>query len=229
MIYQRSFNSRTVIGNLILINVLVFVAKFVLGSTQIAVCEDIVSPTVYRSIASLDFYLALYLPGSVLFAPWQIITHLFMHFDLMHILFNMYALWMFGTALEEYWGPKRFLIYYFVCGIGAAILYTGVRFYELEGADIVARCAANAVPVLGASGAVFGVLLGFGMLFPNTELMILFFPIPIKAKYFVIMYGAIELFSGLSNNPGDDVAHFAHLGGMIFGFILIKYWGKNRY
>ena len=178
-----------------------------------------------------------------------------MHGNLMHIFFNMFALWMFGNTLENYWGPKRFLIYYMVTGIGAAIIQMAVIYlrlmplYEIisaetldliitEGSNILSNhqnfidpvaAEINALvntPIVGASGAVFGILLAFGMLFPNT-LLYIYFAIPIKAKYFVILYGAMELYSGLSNNPGDNVAHFAHLGGMLFGFVLIKYWKKS--
>jgi membrane associated rhomboid family serine protease len=172
-----------------------------------------------------------------------------------HLVFNMFALWMFGRVLENVWGPKRFFIYYFVTGLGAAVFYSLVNYVEFQyisskmlpetvqmvitqGADILNQgknfsdpLASKLnllfnVPTVGASGAVFGILLGFGMLFPNTELMLLFPPIPMKAKYFVMGYGAIELFSGIANT-GDNIAHFAHLGGMLFGFILIKYWNKR--
>lgn len=223
MFIQRSFNTNTVIGNLIIINILAFLATWVLGSTEVIFCGRFA-----QNMSTAHFYGALFIPGSEYFRPWQLLTHMFLHGDFFHILFNMYALWMFGSALEQVWGPKRFLIYYFVCGLGAAIIYLAVRYFQMDGLDDLARCVAESTPVLGASGAVFGILLGFGMLFPNTELMLLFFPIPIKAKYFVMGYGAIELFSGLNNNPADNVAHFAHLGGMIFGFVMIKIWGKNR-
>jgi len=177
-----------------------------------------------------------------------------MHGDIMHLVFNMFALWMFGRILESVWGPKRFFIYYFATGLGAAAFYTFVNYIEFQysaakidseavqavfgkGAELLQQ-GQNWVgpagklnlilntPTVGASGAVFGVLLGFGMLFPNTQLMLLFPPIPIKAKYFVMGYGAIELFSGIANT-GSNIAHFAHLGGMLFGFILIKYWNKT--
>lgn len=172
-----------------------------------------------------------------------------------HIFFNMFALWMFGNTLENLWGSKRFLIYYMITGIGAGIIQMIVTYFRLsslydqvspEDMNIVMTKGYEALqegkyfinPVLqeinimlhtatiGASGAVFGVLLAFGMLFPNTMLYI-YFAIPIKAKWFVILYGAAELFSGIANSAGDNVAHFAHLGGMLFGFILIKYWQKN--
>ena len=221
--FQRGFNTNTVIGNLIIINILAFIASFVLGKTEVTFCD-----TYIHAFDTTDYWLALYLPTSDFFHPWQIVTHMFLHGGLMHLFFNMYALWMFGSVLEQVWGAKRFLIFYLVCGIGAALIYTAVKYYELQHADALARCVSEHVPVLGASGAVFGILLGFGMLFPNTELMLLFFPIPIKAKYFVIGYGVIELWMGLRNDPTDSVAHFAHIGGMIFGYILIKLWSKNQ-
>jgi len=190
------------------------------------------------------------------FAPWQIVTHMFMHGGLMHILVNMFGLFMFGTTLEKVWGSKRFLTYYMITGLGAFFLHFLVIHFQVrelldamdpEIADIVIREGAALLPyenyrdpdmgrlnvlinsgVVGASGAVFGILLAFGMLFPNTELMLLFPPIPIKAKVFVFIYGAIELYMGLQNNPGDNVAHFAHLGGMLFGYIVLKVWQRKR-
>jgi len=197
-----------------------------------------------------------YYYDSPYFEPWQIITHMFMHGGFAHIFFNMFALWMFGTAIERVWGPQKFLIYYFVTGFGAFVLHYAVIAWQVNG--LVEQLGPQAietvktqgvqlwaegknyteplmrqlnafynVPVVGASGAVFGILLAFGMMFPDVRLMLLFFPVPIKAKYFVMGYGAIELFSGIANRPGDNTAHFAHLGGMLFGFILIKYWKRN--
>jgi membrane associated rhomboid family serine protease len=161
---------------------------------------------------------------------------MFMHGSLTHILFNMFALWTFGTPLENFWGPKRFLTYYMLTGLGAAALHLGVGAWEVTQLQhAIAAGQADprmldmilSIPTVGASGAIFGLLLAFGMLFPNTELMLIIFPIPIKAKYFVIGYGAIELFTGITGT-NDGVAHFAHLGGMLFGFILIKIWQKDR-
>lgn len=191
------------------------------------------------------------------FEVWQIITHMFMHGSFAHIFFNMFALWMFGTAIEGIWGPKRFLIYYLITGFGAFLLHYAVVAFQVH--NIVAELGPDAVelvktkgvqywsegknfsdpllgklnilynvPVVGASGAVFGLLLAYGMMFPNQKLMLLFFPVPIKAKYFVMLYGAFELYSGIANNPGDNIAHFAHLGGMLFGYFLIKYWKSNQ-
>lgn len=206
---------------------------------------------------NLSTILGLYIPQSELFQPHQLITYIFMHGSFSHIAFNMFALWMFGAAIENYWGGKRFLIYYMITGLGAGLIHLGVlemQFYTLA-SELTAEqlnqvlaismdqfYAQNGfgnevmnnltqmmhIPTVGASGAVFGLLLAFGMMFPNTQIY-LYFLFPIKAKYFVIGYGLLELFSGISNRPGDNVAHFAHLGGMVFGFILIKYWQKNRF
>lgn len=188
--------------------------------------------------------------------PHQFVTHMFMHGGFEHILGNMFGLFFLGPMLEMRMGPKRFLTYYIITGLGAAALHLGVFYlqylsYENTlGEEITRKVMEEGYvgglsfnvytdkviqgfnefinsPTVGASGAVFGILLAFGMLFPNVELMMLFFPVPIKAKYFVIGYGVIELFLGLRNNPGDNVAHFAHLGGMLFGFFLIKHW-RNK-
>lgn len=143
------------------------------------------------------------------FLPWQLVTYMFLHADLSHIFFNLFALWIFGQAIENLWGTKRFIIYYLLTGIGAALIHMTVGGYFTY--------------TIGASGAVFGILLAFGMMFPDRYIILLFPPIPIKAKYFVAIYGGIELFSGLSR-ADSGVAHFAHLGGLIVGFILIKMW-----
>ena len=222
-----------IVKNLLIINVLFFLAKITLPSG-----------------IDMDELFALHPFQSPDFKPYQLITHMFMHGDFTHLLFNMFALWMFGKVLENVWGGKRFLIYYLATGLGAMILYSIVQQIQcslLEAEMTIKQIqyvASNKLyqpyqiqnmrelsslyytPVLGASGAVFGILLAFGMLFPNT-LLYLYFAIPVKAKYFVIGYGALELYSGISN-PNDGVAHFAHLGGMLFGFILLKYWQKNN-
>ena len=149
------------------------------------------------------------------FWPWQVLTYAFLHGNFSHILFNMFALWMFGVQIENVWGSRRFAIYYFICVVGAGIIQLFVA---------TAMAAESGVyPTVGASGGVFGILLAFGMMFPERYIMLLIPPIPIKAKWFVIFYGALELFFGVSGlSPG--VAHFAHLGGMLFGFVLIQYW-----
>jgi membrane associated rhomboid family serine protease len=231
-------NITPVVKNIIILNVLVFLACFAL-------------PGLHEQVAGHYF-------ASPLFRPWQIFTHMFAHDqkNIMHIFFNMYALFLFGTSLERYWGPKRFLFYYLFAGLGAFGLHEFINYLEIqkieamlspeqlravyeEGASILQQgknfsdagmgslnFALN-IGIVGASGCVFGVLLAFGMLFPNTELMLMFPPIPLKAKWFVIIYGGIELMMALQNAPDDNVAHFAHLGGMIFGFILLKYWQKK--
>jgi membrane associated rhomboid family serine protease len=199
--------------------------------------------------------LGLFVPQSEYFRPHQLVSYIFMHGSIDHIFFNMFALWMFGNTLENYWGGKRFLVYYMLTGLGAGLIHLGVLEWQYfsvidqvpregielirtEGLDIIQtgrefredswntlNYVMN-IPTVGASGAVFGLLLAFGMMFPNAQIY-LYFLFPIKAKYFVIGYGLLELFSGVSNRPGDNVAHFAHLGGMLIGFILIKLWRKN--
>ena len=210
--------------NLIIINLLFWVASLVLPKVGI----DLVQ------------LLGLHFPGVKDFYPFQFVTYMFMHGGFSHIFFNMFAVFMFGPILEQTWGPKRFLFYYILCGIGAGLIQEGVQYIQyitelsqhtevnLIGYGIISMDQyLNMMTTVGASGAVYAILLGFGMLFPNQPMFIFPLPFPIKAKYFVIGYALIELFSGLANNPGDNVAHFAHLGGMIFGFILIMYWRKK--
>ena len=197
-----------VVKNLVIINVLVFLAQ--------------------SAMPGLEPLLMGHYPLGANFEPWQVITHMFMHGSLTHIFFNMFALVVFGSALERAWGSKRFLQYYMLCGIGAFFMYEATVGYEILKLTESLSYDGVAGRVVGASGCVYGLLLGFGMLFPNTELILLFPPIPIKAKYFVIIYGLIELSLAMSNSPGDNVAHVAHLGGMLFGFLLIKQWQKNR-
>ncbi|MDH8702312.1 membrane associated rhomboid family serine protease [Dysgonomonadaceae bacterium PH5-43] len=150
------------------------------------------------------------------FSAYQLITYMFTHVDFGHFFFNMFAVFMFGRIIESYWGTKRYIIYYLVTGIGAGLIQLLVCF--LTGSFAY---------TIGASGAVFGLLLAFGMLFPNAPIYIMFIPIPIKAKYMVIGYGILELLFGISDRAGDNVAHFAHLGGMLFGILLIFYWKKK--
>ncbi|MEG1838130.1 MAG: rhomboid family intramembrane serine protease [Bacteroidaceae bacterium] len=189
----------------------------------------------------LDTYLGLHFFLAEDFNLAQLFTYMFMHANFEHIFFNMFAVWMFGRILEQVWGPKRFLFYYIVCGVGAGLIQELIQFIGLypavfsnaefvnTGMSIIPKVEYfNYFNTVGASGAVYAVLLAFGMLFPNQSLFIFPLPFPIKAKYFVIGYALIELVLGISNNVGDNVAHFAHLGGMIFGFILIMYWKKNN-
>lgn len=271
-----------VVKNLIIINALMVFIQFVLGRMGIDLAD----------------YLGLHYWRSVYFKPWQFVTHMFLHGSandlngtILHILSNMFALWMFGSILENIWGPKRFITFYLVCGIGAALLHIGVVAYEFHtieqafmryqqnpNADqfnlFVSQHAKyseylqtfnmqwQAMPsanfnnesvsainryltgmrnpetgahmpglfdeaTVGASGAVFGILFAFGYLFPNT-LLYIYFLVPIKAKYVVAAYALFELTSGIRNSAGDNVAHFAHLGGMLVGFILLKIWNKNN-
>jgi membrane associated rhomboid family serine protease len=248
------------VRNILILNVVAFIAFNVLfgGADQFAL-YDFQSPN---------------------FRPYQLITHMFLHGDGMHLFSNMFSLFIFGPLLEARWGAQRFLTFYLITGLGASMLFTGIRAYEfaelrrdseqylsaptplnflnyqqkhLHGSyaevaekfrrepenPAIINWTKNAVKeaytfittessMRGASGAVFGILMAFGMLFPNTELMLLFFPIPIKAKYFVMLYGAFELYAGIQRAPGDNVAHYAHLGGMLFAFILLKVWERNR-
>ena len=161
-----------------------------------------------------------------------------MHGGIAHIFFNMFALYMFGTALERVWGSKRFLIYYMICGLGAFFLHEAVNAYQVfqaTGELMPVMTNSNAgdlamiynVPVVGASGAVYGLLMAFGVLFPNTRLMLLFPPIPIKAKWLVIGLGIMEIYLVYRGSSSDNIAHFAHLGGMLFGYLLLKKWQRD--
>jgi len=260
-----------VVKNLLIINVLFFLATMLFGEQEM-----------YN-------LLALHYPTSELFKPLQLVTHFFMHGGFMHIAFNMFALVMFGSALESMWGPKRFLFFYFACAFGSAALHMSYTWWEMNeltntiqafshqpsielfrsftentplntltnaagtvtgdsmAADILRdmRKGLNPenidgaknmmdswyninvnIPMLGASGAIYGLLLGFGMKFPNVELMLIFLPIPIKAKFFIPALMLIELFLGFNQFSWDNMAHFAHLGGALMGFLLILYWNK---
>lgn len=179
--------------------------------------------------------LGLYYFSSEKFQPYQIITHMFTHGGTFHLLFNMFALWMFGSALERIWGPKRFLAFYLITGLGAMFLHQAVNALQvyqetgsivLEKYDLISRKLQMIyhIPMVGASGAIYGLLVGFGVLFPNTQLMLLFPPIPIKAKYFIPILIAVEFFMGARMGQMSNIAHFAHLGGALFGFLLVKYW-----
>jgi membrane associated rhomboid family serine protease len=228
-----------VVKNLIIINVLLLVATYIMSMQGI----------------ELSRILGLHYIASPKFEPYQIVSHMFMHGGFIHLFFNMFMLWMFGRILESVWGPRRFFIYYFATGLGAAVLHTFVNWIEYQSVvsqmspeqiDLVMQNGASIwmqgknytdplmgklnlllnVPTVGASGAVYGVLLGFGVLFPNTVLMLIFPPIPIKAKYAIAGLIIIELYLGLSHSA-SNIAHFAHLGGALFGYLLIRYWNKN--
>ena len=207
-----------VVKNLIMINVLMYLITAITGSFM------------YENFALFYF-------KSPFFKPYQLVTHMFMHGGFTHILFNMYTLFIFGCVLERVWGSRKFLFYYFVTGIGAALLHMGVMWLQLRGyiadlnaGDMYAQVNIQSLlttPTVGASGAIYGLLLAYGMLFPDNMMQLIFPPVALKAKWFVIIFGALELLLGLSGR-GGDVAHFAHLGGMIFGFFLILYWKKNN-
>src|SRR5450755_3048788 len=211
-----------VIKNLLIINVLVFLAQQAFGQE-----------TEYHMLnlfALHDFH-------SPLFKPYQVITYMFLHGGWDHIFFNMFALWMFGAILENYWGARRFLTFYLVCGVGAALCNMAVVYYEngqliqqLNSAADVSQeqiefiSGAVNSPTLGASGAIFGCLAAFGYLFPNSEMIIIPIPFPIKAKWLVLGYAALELVSGIRGSAGDNVAHWAHLGGGLVGLLLVIWW-----
>jgi membrane associated rhomboid family serine protease len=156
-------------------------------------------------------------PISFLWKPWQLVTYMFMHGGFGHLFFNMYTLFIFGSVLENVWGTKKFLTFYFVTGIGAALVNIGVQY--LTGSFAL---------TVGASGAIYGILMGYAMLYPDSMLTLIFPPVSMKAKWFVLIFAGIELLLGISNNPADNVAHFAHLGGLIFAFLLIMFWKKKH-
>ena len=180
---------------------------------------------------------ALFYPTSPFFHWWQPVTHMFMHGGFWHLFFNMYTLYFFGRVLEERWGAKKFLIFYFVTGLGAALVHTGVEWLQInhwmsqvaEG-SLAAQSkiyALKMTPTVGASGAIYGVLMGFAMLYPDAILSLVFPPVSMKAKWFVLIFGGIELLTGITG-VGGGIAHFAHLGGLIFGYLLIMYWKKKH-
>ncbi|MDB5230617.1 MAG: rhomboid family intrarane serine protease [Chitinophagaceae bacterium] len=216
-----------IIKNLIIINSLVFLAQYTMQAKGSHILEDL---------------FALHTWQSPLFRPWQFLTHLFMHGDFFHILFNMFALWSFGSILENLWGQKRFLIFYLSCGFGAAFCHMLVLYFENQQLVNVFNSLSPGEQqyyyagytaklneaTLGASGAVFGCLAAFGYLFPNS--IIIGFPIfiPIKAKWAVLLYIGIELFAALKSSAGDNIAHVAHLGGALVGFLLVYYWNRTN-
>ena len=214
--------------NLIIINVLMLAADYVLGLRGI----------------HLDNYLGLHYYDAPSYHSWQAVTYMFMHANFYHLFCNMFSLYMFGRLLEMVWGTQRFLIYYLVCGVGAAIVQQlAWRFgvmsdwlhqIQFQDPDFTygqllqeGGLMLNRLITVGASGSVFGILLAFGMMFPNARIFLLFPPMPLKAKWLVIGYGLFELYGGVASS-GDGVAHFAHLGGMLFGFLLIMLWKHDR-
>jgi membrane associated rhomboid family serine protease len=240
-------NVTETVKQLIIINILFFIGTQVVGDGA------------YKM-------LAMYFPENAGFQYWQTITHMFMHGGYMHIFFNMFALYSFGSALESIWGSKKFLFFYISCGLGAALLHTGINYYYFsEGINILAENGFSKAEVLqllnegkintqwqeimtvsqfgdftsaflgtvvGASGAIYGVIVAFAFMFPNAELALLFIPVPIKAKYFVPGLVLVDLYLGISGQSifgGGGIAHFAHVGGALFGFLIMWYWKKNQF
>jgi rhomboid family protein len=238
-----------IVKNLIIINVIFFLATEIMLRT---------------SGIDLNQMLALYYFENSHFHLWQYITYMFMHGGVMHILFNMYALWAFGTPLEKIWGAQKFLFFYFSCGIGAALLHTGVNYYYFHQglnaltakgipeemirslfdkgqylqvwkevitvSDFNNMASSYIVSTVGASGAIYGILVAFGFMFPDAALMLIFFPVPIKAKYFIPILVGLDLFSGVTGVSlfGGNIAHFAHVGGALIGFVIMWYWRKGN-
>lgn len=204
-------NIPTVTRNLLLINVIVFVATFI----DDKMLHD---EFMYRIFS-------LFYPASPFFRIWQPVTHMFMHGGIWHLFFNMYALMMFGSSVERMIGEKKFLLFYFVCGFGAAALHMGVQWCQLNllGSD---PGLIYGIPTVGASGAIYGILIAFAMLYPDATLVLLFPPIPLKAKWWVLIFAGIEIVTGVTGTM-DGIAHFAHLGGMLVGFLLMLYWRKS--
>lgn len=169
---------------------------------------------------------ALFYFNSPFFKPYQLISYIFMHGGFMHILFNMYSLYIFGSVLESVWGGKKFFIYYMVTGIGAALFHLFITYLRIENGVLDPYLAAL-IPMVGASGAIYGLLLAYGVLFPNNVLTLFFPPVSLKAKYMVFVFGGLEFLLGVGGS-GDGVAHFAHLGGMLFGFVILMIWKRGN-
>lgn len=224
MAYGNSFQKATpVVLNLIIINALVFFAQVVFGGMD--------------QFNKVNDLFALHHYKSEVFRPHQLITHMFMHGGIFHLLFNMLALWMFGSMIERIWGPKRFLIFYFVCGFGAALAQMGsyiYDFWQIDHANISLglyneyQSALRVNCTVGASGAIMGVLAAFGYLFPNTQLFIMPIPVPVKAKWAILGFIALDVFGGVMKVQGDNIAHFAHIGGALIGFLIVFYWNKTN-
>ncbi|MEJ7610308.1 MAG: rhomboid family intramembrane serine protease [Ferruginibacter sp.] len=217
--YESNSRITPAVLNLVIINAIVFFGQRMFGGVD----------------GPASDYFALHHYRSDYFQWYQLITHMFMHGSLAHLLFNMLALWMFGTVIEKIWGVKRFLIFYFLCGIGAALVQLGSYAYTYRAIDgavlsldqvIQYQRILRTQATVGASGAIMGVVAAYGYLFPNTQMMIIPIPVPIKAKWAVMGIIAIDVFSGIAGDPGDNVAHFAHVGGALTGFLIVYF--QNR-
>jgi membrane associated rhomboid family serine protease len=224
MEFRNSFRSTpTIVLNLIIINTLVFFAQAAFGGLS--------------ELSSINDLFALHHYKAECFRPYQLVTHMFMHGSFTHLLFNMVGLWMFGSMMEKIWGPQRFLIFYLICGLAAGLAQMGnyvVDFWHIDHtalsseeiklyAEIMSRNA-----TVGASGAIMGVLAAYGYTFPNTQLFIFPIPFPVKAKWAIIGIIALDVFGGISKTSGDSIAHFAHVGGALVGFLLVFFWNKTN-
>ena len=242
--YYRPSNFPPVVKNLIIINVLVWVAQIIFNSSYHLTEFLQLNPIIPAQLQDILKQSGVYTDIDR-FKPYQIFTHMFAHAAVdnhggiifFHILFNMFALWMFGRILENIWGPKRFLFFYLMAGIGAALFHLAIQYFRSQ--ELLSAVLANdggqierfkgaLVGAVGASGAIMGLFAAFAYLFPNTELIFLFLPFPIKAKWMVLIMVGLDLFGGFSNTSGDNVAHFAHLGGAITGFIIVFIWNKTN-
>lgn len=220
---NRFQRTTPVVLNLLIINILAFFAQKAFAGND--------------ALTNVNDLFALHHYKAEVFRPYQLVTHMFMHADIFHLLFNMFGLWMFGSNIEKVWGPRRFLIFYFVCGLGAAFAQMGsyaFDFWQIDHAEIGAdlynqyQYALRVSYTVGASGAVMGVLAAFAYLFPNTELIIFPIPIPVKAKWAIAGIIALDVFGGVSRIPGDNIAHFAHVGGALIGLLLVIIWNKTN-
>ena len=234
--YTRPDSFPPIVKNLIIINVLVFIAQIILGDQFHLTDRIALYPIMPKEL--LEILQAQGLEDYRQFYPYQIATHMFAHSpgSIFHIVFNMFALWMFGRILENVWGSKRFLLFYLACGVGAAICHLAIQYFRCEqllhalsiGDPNWIKYRGAISEAVGASGAIMGLFAAFAYLFPNTELYIMFIPIPVKAKWAVLGLAAIDLFGGVISVRGDNIAHFAHLGGAITGFILVLIWNKRN-
>jgi membrane associated rhomboid family serine protease len=235
--YYKPNNFPPIVKNLIIINILVWVAQQMFDPKYHITEKIALYPIMPQALKDI----VLHSPGLedyYGFHPFQIATHMFAHGPIYHILFNMFALWMFGKILENVWGAKRFLLFYLACGIGAAACHLIIQYFRcVELLHVVQANPADPrisgllgalSTAVGASGAIMGVLVAFAYLFPNTELYIMFIPVPVKAKWAVMAMAAIDIFGGVANFSGDNIAHFAHLGGAITGFILVLIWNRTN-
>jgi membrane associated rhomboid family serine protease len=224
MAYGNSFQRTTpIVLNLIIINVLAYLAQMAFGGGE--------------PLNSVNDLFALHHYKATVFKPYQLVTHMFMHGSIFHLLFNMLALWMFGTMIERVWGPKRFLIFYLVCGLGAGLAQMGsyaFDFWQIDHANISSelfdqyQTALRLNCTVGASGAIMGILAAFGYLFPNTQLFIMPIPFPVKAKWAILGFIALDVFGGVVKVQGDNIAHFAHVGGALIGFLIVFYWNRTN-